>query len=81
MCINRIVNCIVLSQPNSNTNRSWGDQIMQWNPPPPHKLNLYTQNWTELTTAQLANRDLFVQVYSHTQSSVATRYYVFAAEL
>ena len=26
-------------------------------PPPPHKLNLYTQNWEELTTAQLARRD------------------------
>ena len=25
-------------------------------PPPPHKLNLYTQNWEELTTAQLARR-------------------------
>ena len=26
-------------------------------PPPPHKLNLYTQNWEELTTVQLARRD------------------------
>ena len=49
--------------------------------PPPHKLNLYTQNWEELKTAQLASRDLYVQVYSHTQTSEATLYYVFAAEL
>jgi hypothetical protein len=30
-----------LSQPNSNTKRSWGDHIIEWNPPPPptpHKL-------------------------------------------
>ena len=72
-----------LSQPNSNTKRSWGDHIMQWNPPqppppPPHKLSLLL---LLLLTAQLASRDLSVQVYSHTQSSVATLYYVFAAEL
>ena len=41
--------------------------------PTHHKLNLYTQNWEELTTAQLASKDLSVQVYSHTQTSVATR--------
>ena len=29
-----------LSQPNSNTKRSWGDHIIEWNPPhpPPNKL-------------------------------------------
>jgi hypothetical protein len=26
---------LLLSQPNSNTKRSWGDHILQWNPPPP----------------------------------------------
>ena len=26
---------IVLSQPNSNPRRSWGDHIIEWNPPPP----------------------------------------------
>ena len=25
---------------------------------PPHKLSLYTQNWTELTTAQLASKNI-----------------------
>ena len=29
-----------------------------WSTTTPHKLNLYTQNWQELTTAQLARRDL-----------------------
>ena len=24
-----------MSQPNSNTKRSWGDHIIEWNPPPP----------------------------------------------
>ena len=31
--------------------------IVIHHPPHPHKVNLYTQNWTELTTAQLARRD------------------------
>ena len=33
---------------------------------PPHKLNLYTQNWEELTTAQLARRDpLYKRTVTH----------------
>ena len=35
-------------------------------PPTPHRLSLYTQNLTELTTAQLASRDLCTSVQSHT---------------
>ena len=44
------------------------DYILTCDPPhhpPHHKLNLYTQNWEELTTAQLASRGLSVQLYSH----------------
>ena len=31
--------------------------IVIHHPPHPQKVNLYTQNWTELTTAQLSRRD------------------------
>ena len=46
------------------------DYILTYTTHPPHKLFLYTLNWEELTTAQLANRDLCVQVYSHTQTTL-----------
>ena len=53
-----LLHCYFLSQPNSNTKRSWVDHIMQWNPsPPPQKLSLLSL----LLTAQLASRDLSVQ--------------------
>ena len=75
--------CIIVktqTQPTTQLNRVWGKTSFLHRDPPthptPHKLYLYTQNWTELKTAQIARRDLSVQVNSQTQTSAAILYYV-----
>ena len=38
---------LLLSQPNFNTKQSWGDNIIEKNPPPPHKILRHFQSTQE----------------------------------
>ena len=77
ICSGLGVASIVTTQLQHKTKMGWQHNAVEPTTTTTTKLSLLLS----LLTAQLASRDLSVQVYSHTQSSVATLYYVFAAEL